>query len=216
MARVQNTLIGRSSGSVGGATFTTWKGINVLKSKAVSVANPNTIPQQKQRNRLSFLVAIYRLIAGIVQAGFKTQAIGKSAYNVFTSENIQNALSVDDSAVVSLVPLSLKVAKGTIGNTAISSLGVPLGDDVITVNWLGALPVGGSDDDVVSILGYNATQDLWGFNTTSYVRSDLQGDAVLGVNKASSDQCYAWLFFTNPLTGEVSDSEVLGAVVPES
>lgn len=33
MARVQNTLIGRASGSVGGATFTTWKGINVLKSK---------------------------------------------------------------------------------------------------------------------------------------------------------------------------------------
>ena len=71
MARVQNTLIGKSSGSVGGATFSTWKGINVLKSKAITVANPKTVGQLTQRNRMTLMVSIFRLIASTNKRRFQ-------------------------------------------------------------------------------------------------------------------------------------------------
>ena len=49
MAKVSNTLIGKTRGSVGNVTFTVWKGRNVIKEKSNAPANPNTLLQQAQR-----------------------------------------------------------------------------------------------------------------------------------------------------------------------
>src|SRR5574344_1175407 len=96
MAIVQNTLIGKASGSVGGTTFTSWKGKNVLKSKPAQVANPRTAAQTAQRTKFIGAVASYRQMAPVVQQGFAGLAVGKSAYNAYASENIKNgSLSSD-------------------------------------------------------------------------------------------------------------------------
>ena len=50
MAVTQNPHIGRSKNAFATAVFTTWKGRNVMKGKPISVHNPDTPAQKKQRS----------------------------------------------------------------------------------------------------------------------------------------------------------------------
>jgi Family of unknown function (DUF6266) len=122
---VQNPLTGRSRGSFGSAVFTTWKGLNVVKTKAVSVANPNTEKQQKNRSILSVIVKLYRILAIFANIGFVQGAVRKSAYNAFTSYNILGGTAVNNAGVVSLDMSKMQLAKGTLEPT---DLGVITGD----------------------------------------------------------------------------------------
>lgn len=207
MARVQNTLIGKSSGSVGGATFSTWKGINVLKSKAISVANPQTVPQQTQRNRLTLMVSIYRLIALAISVGFKNLAIGQSEYNAFISENIQDATQVGVAPAVSLEPSSLLTAKGTIGLMSAVTVSGNDGEGNATINWDGTeTPVGSNANDVAYGVVYNATQDVWGVESGALRSADAQ-TVEMPANLATGDVLHAYLFFKAFDSDEVSDSQ---------
>lgn len=206
MAKVQNTLIGRASGSVGGATFTTWKGINVLKSKPESVANPKTLGQRSQRSRMSVMVAIYRLLASIITVGFKTRAIGKSAYNAFVSQNIVNATTVDNTGGAFINYPELKFSLGTIGAIPIASIVVNPSSTVATVAWDNSLaPVGSNPDDIAFGVLYNANTKKWvqSVNSTRAVGSiTFQLDTQI----IDGDDFHCYLAFKSADDADTSDS----------
>lgn len=206
MAKVQNTLIGRASGSVGGATFTTWKGINVLKSKPESVANPRTLGQISQRNRLSIMVAVYRLIALAISIGFKTRAVGKSAYNAFVSANITVATSVDASGNATLNYGALKVSLGTIGSTAITSINATAGDPDVEINFNNSVnPIGGAQNDVAYAVVYNDATQTWE-TASANIRADGTVDISLVNLPVSGRNLECYLFFKSDNDADTSDS----------
>lgn len=215
MARVQNTLIGKSSGSVGGATFSTWKGINVLKSKAIEVANPQTQLQQNQRNRMSLLVALFRLISSTVNIGFSKLAIQKSAYNAFVQTNLLPANFSGTAPSMDLDYTKILIAKGTIGDAQNVAVAGTNASPTVTLTWdESPLPVGGSLTDVAIAAVYNETKDVWGFNTAeTATRDDETISVTMPENSATSDDLLGYLFFKNPTTGEVSTSQYTDAVV---
>lgn len=206
MARVQNTLIGKSSGSVGGATFSTWKGINVLKSKAVVVANPQTQLQQNQRNRMSLLVAMFRAVAGALNIGYSKLATEMSAYNAFIKANLLGANFSGSAPSMSLVYANLLTAKGTIGVTPITAVTGTNANANVVVTWdNGLAPLGSSVNDIAVAAVYNATQDIWSY-VASAARSTGTTTVVMPENVVTADVLHAYLFFRNPDTTEVSDS----------
>lgn len=209
MARVQNTLIGKSSGSVGGATMSTWKGINVLKSKAIVVANPKTQLQRNQRQRMSILVAAFRLIAGVIDVGFAKLATAKSAYNAFVQSNLiaANYTGIAPSMVYNWA--SLLISKGTVAITDITAAtGTNASANVVVTYPTTALGVGQSVGDLAYAAVYNATQDVWAVNTAgSALRSAGTITVVLPAPAVTADVLHAYLFFKNPVSGEVSDSD---------
>ncbi len=85
---VSNPLIGHSRKSMGNVTFTTWKGIDVLKNKAISVANPNTGKQIQQRSAFTQIVKLFRSAPDSIRAGFKKQAVKQSEFNAFMGSNM--------------------------------------------------------------------------------------------------------------------------------
>ena len=208
MARVQNTLIGRSSGSVGGTTFTTWKGINVLKAKAVTVANPQTLPQRQQRSRLAFMVNIYRTIAASLVIGFRSLAIEKSPYNAFMSTNIIAATSVDASAVTTLVPANFQISKGTIGAVAQSggSPSATNGSPTVQISWSTTLPLGGADNDLINMAVYNETQDNWGINIGTDVRVAGTSTVTMPTNVVNGDTLHSYFACSSQSDNSVSDT----------
>ncbi len=214
MAVTQNTLIGRTKNSIGGVTFSTWKGLNVAKSKPISVANPNTPGQQVQRNRLSALVAIYRLISQIIQIGFRTLAINKSQYNAFVSENIIQAFTVNPDNSVTFVPSELVTGKGTIGSIPIVSLQGQNGSNSVIMEWNETLtPVGSNGSDIANLIVYNATQDNWGIGTGE-PRDFQNASATMPTNVNSGDVLHGYLFFSSVVDSNVSDSSYLTSVTP--
>lgn len=215
MARVQNTLIGKSSGSVGGATFSTWKGINVLKSKAIEVANPQTQLQQNQRNRMSLLVALFRLVSATINIGFAKLATQKSAYNAFVQENLLPANFSGVAPSMVLEYANILLSKGTIGNAQNVAVSGTNASPTAVIVWDELpLPVGGSSSDEVYAAVYNSTQDIWGVNNAgSVLRSAETISVTMPANSVTSDELVGYLFFRNPTTGEVSTSQVETATV---
>lgn len=207
MARVQNTLIGKSSGSVGGATFSTWKGINVLKSKAIVVANPQTQLQQNQRNRMSLLVAMFRGLAGALNIGFSKLATEMSAYNAFVQANLLPANFTGTAPSMALVYANLLTGKGTMGETPIATVAGTNASANVPVTWDDTLePVGSSVNDIAVAAVYNATQDVWGY-VASAARSTGTTTVVMPTQVVTGNVLHAYLFFRNPVTGEISDSD---------
>lgn len=113
MARISNPLIGRSANKIGNVVLSTWKGINVMKEKPASVANPRTDGQVSQRSAFAQMVALARLILATLQITFRQQAIKMSAYNAFVKANLTEAFTIS-GGTATFVPANLVVSKGTL------------------------------------------------------------------------------------------------------
>lgn len=210
MAVTQNTLIGRSRGSVGGVTFTKWKGLNVIKSKPESVENPNTVPQQTQRNRLSLMVGLYRAFAALIQIGFKELAVNKSEYNAFMSENVNEATGVTTAPDVQVIYGNMSVAKGPLSPTAIDSVAATGGNATITISYATApsAPDQAASDIAFALAINSVTGDIG-----SALGTDLRSDGSITVDLPAApspgDKIECYLFFKEDGSDRVSDSVYL-------
>lgn len=215
MSVVSNTLIGHASGSIGNATFSTWKGKNVLKSKATSVANPKTPGQLQQRMAFTKLLILFRFIPAIIKAGFKKLAVGKSEYNAFMAYNSVNAINRSTPGVATVIAANLKVAKGTIATTAIVAPTRSRAANVIDASWsYASLAPGQSLSDKAILVAFNTTQNkvvgIEGFN----IRGNGDTGVAMPTDWAVGDSVTTYLAFYNALSGESSDSvNVTGNIV---
>jgi len=116
MAIVANTLIGRASGSVGNATFSQWKGLNILKAKIAVMTNPRSSLQQANRARFVALLGFAKLWRPILQFGFKEYAGRMSWMNRFMSVNSSNGFLAWDNVESTWVthPEKLVIAEGSL------------------------------------------------------------------------------------------------------
>lgn len=115
MARLPQGILGGISGKVGNVIGSSWKGIAVVKSRPLSVANPRTSGQIAQRSKMSNTVAFSKLIlAGAIKPLWDRFAQQASGYNDFVSENISlfegaypvpaNSLVISKGQMVSVTP----------------------------------------------------------------------------------------------------------------
>ena len=114
MAVTQNPIVGRSKNKFGNAIFQKWKDKNVLRTKPLQVANPNTDKQQAQRGKLAQAVALYRQISGLITIGYKSQSASMSEYNAFIKHTLNNSFDESDPLAPTLDWESLQVSKGSL------------------------------------------------------------------------------------------------------
>lgn len=207
MARISNTLIGKSSGSVGNATFSTWKGINVLKEKPFSVANPKTDKQLMRRSALTQVVEIFRLIPSAIDAGFKKLAVKKSAYNAFASDALKNAFDYSTPPDATIDLSLLKVSKGTIASTAIDSITADRSANTVSIEYNTTVTgAGQSLTDVAIVAAFNSDTSEWISANGNDLRSDGVATVTMPASWLSGHNITAYLGFYNPTSAESSDS----------
>lgn len=208
MSVLQNPLIGRAKQKLGGSVFSTWKGINVLKGKPLSVANPKTDKQLMRRSALIQIVAIGRKIKAAVDSGFNEQAVRKSAFNAFTGYNLRSSFDYGAPPTATLEVGQLLIAQGTISPTLISSVIADVSDGNIIFEWAaGNLQPGQSNSDVLAVAIHNTATDVWYSTVTGSIRSGI--DAVISIVDlpfvaGNTLDCYA--FFYNSTSRKSSDS----------
>ena len=129
MAIVQNPIVGRSSGKFANAVFCTLLGKNVLKSKALEVSNPKTLPQQKTRAILSALSQSAKKFTNAIDVGFAAVAISMYPRNYFIKENYDN-VSVNDSLDVTFDYSKLSLSTGALGDAATGLTATKVGADL--------------------------------------------------------------------------------------
>lgn len=208
MSVAQNPLTGRMRQKLGGIVFSTWKGINVVKGKPLTVANPKSDKQLMRRSALTQMVEIFRVIVAAVDLGFKEQAVHKSSYNAFTGYNLKNAFDYSAPPAATLQIHDVLVAQGTISPTPISTAALVYSTGVLTLTWpTSATDPGQSANDVAIAVVYDGIKDTWVAVTSSTARSAGTGTFNCGATFADHlDDCTAFLFFYNATSRKASTS----------
>lgn len=127
---IKQGILGGFSGKVGSVVGSSWKGINVMKSMPISVANPRTAGQVAQRGRfgnVSELASI--LLTDVVKPCWDRFAIQQSGYNAFCAENIE----LFDARVPSPAG-NFKIADGSMAKTDITVVSNPTGNNPL-IAW---------------------------------------------------------------------------------
>jgi len=204
----QNPIFGSSRKKLGGVVATRWKGINVLKGKPLTVANPKSDGQMFQRNQMSLAVSIFRRISNVIDLGFLEQAVQKSAYNAFVGTNLKaGAFKISDS-VVGLQASNMSVSKGSISQQEIATQVIHSATNTLNLAWnYSANQPGQSATDKIIIAIYSNDKNMW-FTATPSIQRDqeLAGVVFPSGSFETGDECFVWVGFYNPKTRKSSDS----------
>lgn len=215
MARITGNILGNYDQSAGNLTFTTWKGIQVMKSKAEKVNNPQTQGQMTQRNRLAAITFYNSWLRAMYLAGFAKLAIGKSEYNVFSSRNMMSATQADPTMVRHLVLANLQLSAGNTGNPSVVSAINSAGQIKIEWDTAPIFPTDSGQDKVYACAiiqpsGTELTREaIVGTITTSIaVEERATGEVIFDApeNVTTGTTVHTYLFMYNPFTKEASNS----------
>ena len=93
MGKISQGILGGISGKVGNVIGGSWKGIDYIRVKPSSVANPRTEGQVNQRNKFTKVLEFLQPNLAFVKVGFKSSAIKQTEFNAAMSYNLRNAIT---------------------------------------------------------------------------------------------------------------------------
>ena len=195
-------ILGGFSGKVANVVGSSWKGIAVLKSLPLSVANPKTAGQQAQRGAMSQIVSASRLLlASLIQPFWNPFAQKMSGYNAFVKENIDTFLTAGFTDFANFFS-----TRGSLLNVVVSSATADASDNAVIVNWTdntGSADALATDEAV--IVYYNATKNTWSVDTGNAVRSDGT-ITIADTSIDASDELKVYTSMARPDVSKVADS----------
>ena len=209
MGVIKQGILGGISGRVCNVVGSSWKGIAVLKSLPLSVANPKTAGQQAQRGAMTQIVAASRsLMASLIQTYWNPVAVKMSGYNYFVKENIATFTTSGFTTFADFF-----ATRGTLLGAALTSAVADASDSNITLGWTDN--AGSSDalgTDIAVGVAYNATKDYWVVSDGSDTRAD-ESIVMADTQVEASDDMYCYLGFARPNYSKIADSTYLQATV---
>lgn len=93
MGKINQGILGGLSGKVGNVIGGSWKGIDYLRIKPSSVANPRTTGQVNQRNKFTATLEFLQPNQAFIKKGYKAYAVKKTEFNAAMSYVLNNAVT---------------------------------------------------------------------------------------------------------------------------
>jgi uncharacterized membrane protein len=170
MGVIKRGILGGFSNKVANIVGSSWKGIAVIKSLPLSVANPRTTAQTNQRNKFTGAVAFSsEILSTLIKPLWDRWAQRMSGYNAFIQTNINYFF---DTGLVE--PESLVLSRGSL--TGVDTLGgsASAGAGTVTATWVDNT---GSGNALGTDLSY------W---LVFHVESNTVLNAGVGANRAAA------------------------------
>ena len=92
MGKISQGILGGLSGKVGNIVGGSWKGIDYIRIKPSSVANPRTEGQVNQRNKFTITLEYLQATKDFIKIGYKAFATKKTEFNAAMSYVLNNAV----------------------------------------------------------------------------------------------------------------------------
>lgn len=92
MGKISQGILGGLSGKVGNVIGGNWKGIDYLRIKPSSVANPRTEGQVNQRNKFTITLEYLQATKDFIKIGYRAFATKKTEFNAAMSYILNNAV----------------------------------------------------------------------------------------------------------------------------
>lgn len=189
MARLNQGILGGISGAIGNVVGSSWKGIAVIKSKPLSVANPQSAGQVAQRTKMSNTVAFAQVIlAGVIKPLWDRFAQKQSGYNAFVSSNIALFTNQFANPAADLV-----ISKGKMEATEITAVNATNGSPIVNLTFPTTSGTGFLlSSDVAYAVVVNETKEEVGYIAADANREDGFTDVVMPSSVATGNvlQCY--------------------------
>lgn len=201
MAIIKQGILGGIQNKIGNVVGSSWKGISVLKSLPVSVANPRTAGQVAQRNRFSFTVAFATaILAEVIKPLWDRFAQRQSGYNAFVSRNIQ---CFSDTGLTS--PENLVISSGKMSATTIASVSNNIARTVVMIAWTDDSGQGfkQATDTLFVVLRNRTTEEIKAYGVATARTAEVQS---LPIAMSAGDVIDVWMAFRRVDGTIVSDS----------
>jgi hypothetical protein len=196
LAIVQNPIIGKSQNKFANGIFSTWNGKNVLRSKPLSVANPQTLPQQIQRAKISILAAVGKLYAPLSNVGLAIRPTGQSSRSYFNKLNFDFTSTSGTPPVGDFDFSNVLISQGGMTPTNVSSVTASNGSANVTIAFpSSAVDSSQSTTDKAYAAVYNKTEGSFGMSLGSVSRSSGTLTVAMPVANATNDELEITLFF---------------------
>lgn len=192
MAKLSQGILGGISGKIGNIVGSSWKGIAVIKTKPLSVANPRTASQVAQRNSMTGIVKLsVSVLSTIIKPLWDRAAQYMSGYNAFVKENIGN---VDEDGIVDCD--NVIFSKGKMQPTPMVSLTADISDGEVNASWENDTGEGYklSTDEAFAVCMNMQRQTV---TVTSAEFTRATGSVTLGIptGTLTGDECHVYLMF---------------------
>lgn len=206
MARVQNPIIGQAINQAGGMIFSVWKQVKVMRSKPLSVANPQTPAQQAVRRRMALLASLMRELLQGIRLGYVRYQNGTTQWAQFLKENFATA-TTDNGTIAAITVNALKFAKGTLLGVSAFERESAVGQAVRTVWDDNSGQPGAAASDVLHVMVVNADGSAVAYIPTTTPRSAGEYTVTCPADiTAATAKIYG--FFVNTAGDDVSDSQL--------
>ena len=210
MGKIGQGILGGLSGKVGNIIGASWKGINYIRIKPVSVANPRTPGQVNQRNKFSATLEFLQPLIGFVNLGYKFYKNKQSAFNAAMSYVLTNAITGSAPDFTVDYPVAL-LSRGSLSGPLQPSM--TMGSGEVQVGWVNNSGSGNAvATDVAMLVVYNPAKK----DAVSMLEgaSRITGTEVLAVPADYvDDTVHVYMAFISADGNQVSDSVHVGSGV---
>jgi len=209
MGKIPQGILGSLSGKVGSIIGGSWKGIDYIRIKPSSVANPRTEGQVNQRNKFTITLEYIQATSDFVKIGYKSFATKKTAFNAAMSYVLNNAvggIAPNFSIDYSLALLSRGSLSGVLnGTTDLSTPGQ------VIFEWDDNSAEGNANvTDKSMVLVYNPSKKESISILNGAVRT-IQTQTVTIPNSYAGDTVELFMAFVSEDGKTVSNSVYLGS-----
>jgi hypothetical protein len=209
MGKIGRGILGGVSGKVANVVGSRWKGIDYIRAKPQSVANPRTLSQVNQRTKFSLVLRFLQPNLNFIRIGYKNYAVKKSQFNSAMSYVLNNAItgvSPDFEIDYSLALLTRGNLSGALN--PIFDLTTP---GQVEFSWDDNSTEGNAlATDKVMVVVYNPTKGESVYLTEGAARTDLS-QIVNIPNSYSGDELHMFISFMNFEETQLSNSIYIGS-----
>lgn len=204
MAIIKRGILGGFSNKIGNIVGTSWKGIAVMKSLPLSVANPQTAGQVETRTKFGLLAEIgSKWLAAIIKPLWDRSAGQMSGFNHFLQMNmpyVTGELTVDWANLI--------MSHGKLGAEAITTATANGTTNVLTVNYVSSAGQGFALSSDICYVGIavGELEAFWGWSGDTRGVAGAQSVVVTGFDLVAGTVYHVYLAFRRADGTMVSDS----------
>ncbi len=209
MGKISQGILGGLSGKVGNVIGGTWKGIDYLRIKPSSVANPRTDGQVNQRNKFTATLEFLQPNKAFINIGYRNYAIKKTSFNAAMSEILGNAIT-GKAPNFKVAYKDALLSKGNLSSALNPSMKISAPGEV-TFNWNdNSVESNANSTDKAMLLVYNPSKKESVIILDGGTRSS-GSDVVTIPFTYSGDTIELFMAFVSADSKSVSNSSYLGS-----
>lgn len=209
MGKISQGILGGLSGKVGNVVGGNWKGIDYIRIKPSSVANPRTEGQVNQRTKFATTLSFLQANKAFIKVGYKSFANKRTEFNAAMSYILNNAIT-GTAPNFMIDYANALISRGSLSGVLNGAVDITTAGEA-TFSWGDNSAEGNANiTDKAMVLVYNPSKKESMYTLTGANRT-VGSQTITLPNTYSGDDVELFMAFVSENGSQVSNSFYLGS-----